>query len=132
MAVGRRKSPAHTAMAKPLELQTDRLRLRQWRDDDREPFASLCADPRVMELLTSKRDRATSDSAIDRWKSRVAENGRRFWALELRKTGPSLALRAWRFLQGLLCVLPSKPLSYKKLALACAVRHQDATAARGS
>ena len=32
-----------------IELETPRLRLRQWRDEDREPFAALNADPRVME-----------------------------------------------------------------------------------
>jgi RimJ/RimL family protein N-acetyltransferase len=29
--------------------ETDRLLLRRWRDDDREPFARMNADPEVME-----------------------------------------------------------------------------------
>ena len=33
-------------------LTTDRLLLRRWRDDDREPFAALNADPVVMEGVT--------------------------------------------------------------------------------
>jgi len=31
------------------ELRTERLLLRRWRHDDREPFAALNADPVVME-----------------------------------------------------------------------------------
>jgi RimJ/RimL family protein N-acetyltransferase len=33
-------------MAAPVELRTERLRLRAWRSADREPFAALNADPR--------------------------------------------------------------------------------------
>lgn len=33
------------------ELRTPRLLLRRWRDEDREPFAALNADPMVMELF---------------------------------------------------------------------------------
>ena len=38
-------------MAELLEFQTERLRLRQWRDSDLEPFAALNADPKVMEFF---------------------------------------------------------------------------------
>ena len=38
------------------ELQTERLLLRRWREADREPFAALNADPRVMEKLGMKHD----------------------------------------------------------------------------
>lgn len=37
-------------MAKVIELETRRLRLRQWRTADREPFAALNSDCRVMEF----------------------------------------------------------------------------------
>lgn len=38
-------------MAKLIEFETERLRLRQWKAADREPFAALNADPRVMEFF---------------------------------------------------------------------------------
>ena len=38
-------------MAEPIELETERLRLRQWLPADRELFAALNADPRVMAFL---------------------------------------------------------------------------------
>jgi len=72
-------------MPRVIEFETDRLRLRQWREADREPFAALCADPLVMEFLTSDRDRATADTAIDKWQSRIAQNGWGFWAVELKR-----------------------------------------------
>lgn len=34
-----------------IELDTPRLRLRQWRESDREPFAALNTDPAVMEFF---------------------------------------------------------------------------------
>ena len=68
-------------------LQTERLLLRQWRESDREPWAELCADPEVMEFLSSARDRGTSDAAIDRWQARIEEQGWSFWALEVKASG---------------------------------------------
>jgi RimJ/RimL family protein N-acetyltransferase len=38
-------------MTGPIELDTERLRLRQWCTADREPFAALNADPKVMEFF---------------------------------------------------------------------------------
>ncbi|HEX8070265.1 MAG TPA: GNAT family N-acetyltransferase [Pyrinomonadaceae bacterium] len=34
-----------------VELETERLRLRQWRAEDFEPYAEMCADPEVMRFL---------------------------------------------------------------------------------
>jgi RimJ/RimL family protein N-acetyltransferase len=36
-----------------VELRTERLLLRQWRDSDREPFAALNADPQTMRFFPS-------------------------------------------------------------------------------
>src|SRR6185437_5258242 len=45
-------------------LETERLILRDWREEDREPFAALNADPRVMEHYPAPltRPRATPSS----------------------------------------------------------------------
>src|SRR5687768_13629832 len=53
-------------MALPGELRTDRLRLRRWRPEDREPFARLNADPRVVEFLPQALSRDESDTLADR------------------------------------------------------------------
>jgi RimJ/RimL family protein N-acetyltransferase len=75
-------------MAALIEFETDRLRLRQWIEADREPlFASLNSDPHVMEFLPSLLDRATSDAMFDRIQSRIAERGWGFWAVESKTDG---------------------------------------------
>ena len=38
---------------KAIEIETRRLRLRQWRDADRAPFAAMNADAEVMEFFAS-------------------------------------------------------------------------------
>jgi RimJ/RimL family protein N-acetyltransferase len=69
-------------MAVLIEFETDRLRLRQWIEADREPLAKLCADPRVMEFFPNILDRAASDALFDRLQSRISERGWGFWAVE--------------------------------------------------
>ncbi|TDC64749.1 N-acetyltransferase [Actinomadura sp. GC306] len=69
------------------ELRTERLVLRHWRDGDREPFAALNADPRVMEHFPARLTRAESDALITSIEARFAEDGFGFWALEVAGTG---------------------------------------------
>ena len=42
-------------------MKTDRLILRDWTDNDLEPFAELNADPEVMEFFPSVLSRSESD-----------------------------------------------------------------------
>ena len=56
----------------PTELRTERLLLRQWRPEDREPFAALNDDPAVMEHFPGHLDRAASDAMADRIESAIA------------------------------------------------------------
>lgn len=74
-------------MPEIIEFETDRLRLRQWRSTDREPFAALNADPKVMEFFPSTLDRAASDALVDRAASLIAERGWGFWATEVKSSG---------------------------------------------
>ncbi len=70
-----------------IEFQTERLRLRQWRAADREPFARLNADPRVMEFFPAVLDRAASDAIANRIETLIAERGWGLWAVEVLQTG---------------------------------------------
>jgi RimJ/RimL family protein N-acetyltransferase len=69
------------------QLLTPRLLLRRWRDADREPFARICADPRVMRHFPAPLSRAESDALVDRAEARFAECGFGPFAVELRDTG---------------------------------------------
>lgn len=68
-------------------LQTDRLLLRPWRNDDREPFAALNADPEVMEFLPDPLTRVESDAMVDRIEQTWDERDLGLFAVEVRHTG---------------------------------------------
>ena len=61
--------------------------LRSWRDSDREPFARMNADPRVMEFFPACLSREQSDALADRIEAGIRRNGYSFFAAELRETG---------------------------------------------
>jgi ribosomal-protein-alanine N-acetyltransferase len=69
------------------ELRTQRLRLRRWREADREPWAALNADPVVMEHYPATLSRVESDAAFDRNEARFDEHGFGHWAVEVVATG---------------------------------------------
>lgn len=69
-------------MAELIEFDTQRLRLRQWIEADREPFARLSTDPRVMEFLPNLLERAASDAMVDRLQASIADRGWGLWAVE--------------------------------------------------
>jgi RimJ/RimL family protein N-acetyltransferase len=62
----------------PAELRTPRVLLREWRDSDREPFAALNADSKVMHHFPGVMSRADSDAFADRIVTGMAERG---WGL---------------------------------------------------
>lgn len=68
-------------------IHTDRLTLRRWRESDREPFAVMNADPRVMEYFPAVLTRAESDALVDHIESHFADHGFGAFAAELRSTG---------------------------------------------
>ncbi len=69
-------------MAGAQELQTKRLLMRRWRAGDREPFAAINADERVMELMPSALTRAESDAYLDSIEAHFDEHGYGLWALQ--------------------------------------------------
>jgi len=72
----------------PRELRTERLLLRRWRPDDREPFARLNADPRVAEFLPGLLSRQESDALADRIEAHFEAHGFGAWAVEIPGATP--------------------------------------------
>jgi RimJ/RimL family protein N-acetyltransferase len=70
------------------ELKTQRLLLRRWRDSDREPFAVMNADPRVMQYFPSTLSREESDAMIERIEVGFRLNGFGLWAIEIAGVAP--------------------------------------------
>ena len=70
------------------EPRARRLLLRQWRPEDREPFAAMNADPRVMEFFPSTLTREESDAVADRLQETIDAHGFGFWAVEIPGVTP--------------------------------------------
>jgi RimJ/RimL family protein N-acetyltransferase len=64
--------------------ETERLILRRWRDSDRDAFALMNADPRVMEFMPARLTREQSDDTVDRIETHFRQHGFGPFALELK------------------------------------------------
>lgn len=87
----------------PTIIETERLILRQWREDDFDAFAAMATDAEVMEFLLPLPDRAASNDVAKRLKAHIAEHGFGFWALEAPGVAPFIGFT------GLLHVGPDAP-----------------------
>jgi RimJ/RimL family protein N-acetyltransferase len=65
-------------------MRTERLVLRHWRHADRQPFARLNADARVMEFMPSVLSEEESDSLVERMEAHFQEHGFGLHAAELQ------------------------------------------------
>jgi RimJ/RimL family protein N-acetyltransferase len=70
-------------------IETERLLLRGWRDEDLEPYARLCADPEVMRFIGngSTLDREQAGEQVSRFRRHWEVRGFGLWALEEKRTG---------------------------------------------
>jgi len=89
-----------TVVTRVIEPCTARLRLRQWRDDDRTPFAALNADPLVMHHFPDLLTRDQSDAMVDRCVAALERDGYGLWAVEVSASGEfigfvGLAVPTW-------------------------------------
>jgi RimJ/RimL family protein N-acetyltransferase len=64
-----------------VEIHTERLVLRRWRDEDRAAFAALNADPAVMEHFPGVLSAEASDQLIDLYEAAFRRDGFGFWAV---------------------------------------------------
>jgi RimJ/RimL family protein N-acetyltransferase len=71
--------------------------LRQWRAEDREPFAAMNSDPRVMEFFRSTLTRHDSDAMVERIERHFDHYGFGLWAIEIPGVAPFIGFAglAW-------------------------------------
>ena len=68
-------------------LETERLILRDWREDDLDALHAICSDPIVMATIGPVQDRETARAGLGRLMARTARDGHTFWALERMSDG---------------------------------------------
>nr|WP_205756120.1 GNAT family N-acetyltransferase [Labrenzia sp. 011] len=77
-------------MDMPVFLETDRLLLRAWRDEDIDPFAEICADLEVMRYFPEPLSREKSILLISRSREKQERDGFCIAPVELKETGAFL------------------------------------------
>ena len=75
------------AAGRAVTLETPRLLLRPWRDEDLAPFAALNRDPEVMRFFEEPLSPERSDAWAGTIAAAIEEQGWGLWALERRDTG---------------------------------------------
>lgn len=71
-------------------IETERLILRLWRDEDLEPFAQMCADEEVMAWLGGVLTRDGAQAYMDRAQDAFAQLGMARYAIERKADGAFL------------------------------------------
>jgi RimJ/RimL family protein N-acetyltransferase len=71
-------------------LQTERLTLRNWRQDDRDLFREINRDPKVMEYFPMRRSHAECDELLDRLHAMITDTGYGFFALADRQSDEAM------------------------------------------
>jgi hypothetical protein len=75
-----------------IEIKTDRLLLRSWRDSDLDPWAEMKADPEVRAQLGPLLTSQHAAASIRRFQEGIDRDAYGFWALELRATGEFIGM----------------------------------------
>ncbi|CAN0655992.1 Acetyltransferase PA3944 [Nitratireductor aquimarinus] len=68
-------------------LETERLILRNWGEEDRAFFHHINSDETIMEFFPYRRSREDADAAMDFIRDGIEQNGFGFAAVELKETG---------------------------------------------
>jgi len=79
-------------LARTAAIETARLRLRAWRNEDLEPFAALNADPAVMRYFPKPLDRTASDAQAARIAAHFERHGFGLWAVEVKGAAPFIGM----------------------------------------
>jgi RimJ/RimL family protein N-acetyltransferase len=88
VTVAVRASHRERGMSVCVTLSGDRVCLRPWREEDRDAFAAMNADARVMTFFRSCLSRAESDTMVDHIQEHFNQRGFGLWALEVPGVAP--------------------------------------------
>lgn len=74
------------------ELETERLLLRQWQEEDFAPFAQMSQDAEVMRFFPGTLDAQKSQAMAQRCHALIAERGWGFWATQEKASGQFIGM----------------------------------------
>jgi RimJ/RimL family protein N-acetyltransferase len=94
-------------------ITTERLTLRHWRPEDREPYAAMMADPEVGDWLGGTQTREAALAAIDRFETELAANGLSFLAIERRADALFVGAAGLRVLNAVLPLAPGHEIGWR-------------------
>lgn len=99
-----------------IPLVTERLVLRAWREEDKPPFATINADPVVMEHFPGPLNREQSDEFVDRLSATLQECGMTFFAAEEKASGRFIGLIGLMPVSANLPIAPAVQLGWRLAA----------------
>lgn len=68
-------------------IETERLILREWKEDDKKVFARINNDPMIMEYFPRRLSEKDSDHLIDKFQKHFEDHEYGFYAVEMKETG---------------------------------------------
>ena len=98
-----------------INLETDRLTLRGWREDDLDPLAAINADPEVMRYIRdgSVRDRRQSAEGLQKMIANWEALGYGLFAVEVRESGVLIGWAGFAVPDFLPEVLPAVEIGWR-------------------
>jgi RimJ/RimL family protein N-acetyltransferase len=97
----------------PIECETRRLRLRQWKLQYRRPFAALNADPVVMQYFAALKSAEESDAMAARCEQLIAQRQWGFWAAEVKDTSAFIGFVGLHIPQANLPISPCVEIGWR-------------------
>jgi RimJ/RimL family protein N-acetyltransferase len=97
-------------------IETERLRLRPWRDDDLDAYAALCADPEVMRWLGAQGDaltRAQAAEQMERFRQLWDDDGFGLWCAAPKDTDECIGFVGLAIPRFLPEILPSVEIGWR-------------------
>lgn len=79
--------------------ETERLILRDWREEDRAPFAAMNADAEVMRHFPATLSVSEGDALVDRICAHSDQHGFGLWAIEHKKSGQFLGFTGMQYVK---------------------------------
>jgi RimJ/RimL family protein N-acetyltransferase len=101
------------AIVSPALISTERLVLRRWRPEDREPYAAMMADPDVGYWLGATQTREAAHTSIDRFEEELGKAGYGFFAMETRIDGSFVGAATLRPIYPNLPVPPGHEIGWR-------------------